>query len=62
MQPYQRRVLDETHALGVKLLALTQFLRGAMSCDVDEHVRLIRQRDAMHAYYSILHERIASWQ
>lgn len=60
LQPHQQRVLNERDDLGSKLEKLSAFLstRTFDGLDREEQFRLVRQRDAMRAYYGILGERI----
>lgn len=58
--PHQQRVITERNELGEKLEKLSAFLGTPTfdKLDREEQFRLVRQRDAMRAYYGILGERI----
>ena len=61
MQPFQQRVIEERNELVIKFENLEKFIESDFfnSIPRDEQRRLIKQSAIMHAYISILVERIA---
>lgn len=63
LQPHQQRVVDERRELNDRLTKLEAFMHGRVYQRLDsaEMARLMRQRDAMAAYSTVLAERIAAF-